>query len=523
MEEVKYRKILTPRLIVLLVILAVGIVGVLYIWLVYVPYMRDMYDEINFGFNFEELDLDGDGSVQSPYQIKTPEDLANLSEKVKNGSSYAEKYFVLMNDIDMSEFLSEGGAGYNDGAGWFPIGTTEHNAFSGVFDGVGYTVSGIWINRPELSTAGLFGLIKNADIYRLNVESVNIIAKNETGALAGRIQGGKIINCTAANVEALTNAKDYYKSQGMLIGLATGGVVIENCSSAGSLSAVTETSMYLRVGGLIGTMTDKSVLRNSSSIITIKVQAENIVSAGGLVGSIYSENVIDNCRSEGIVTVVSGDVDSDAGGLAGYVVGEGTVIKNSSSSCKVEGKGKIGGFVGKLDKWAEITNSYATGDVACINNEYWLCGGKIGGFAGVSDNGTIKSSFAAGNIIGDSRACSYGGGFIGRQYNGIISDCFATGYVKGTFWDGGFIGTQDNESSIINCYSTGNNVFTPSIYGSKVNCYFNSETAETSSDRINVAPKTTAEMQSIETYEGWDFMSVWFMPENDYPKLRGIR
>ena len=51
--------------------------------------------------------------------IYTAADLDSIDDSIEALSGY----YILMNDIDLTEYLSEDGAGYNDGKGWTPIGS----------------------------------------------------------------------------------------------------------------------------------------------------------------------------------------------------------------------------------------------------------------------------------------------------------------------------------------------------------------------------------------------------------------
>ncbi|GHV14730.1 hypothetical protein AGMMS49938_11390 [Fibrobacterales bacterium] len=62
----------------------------------------------------------GNGTQANPYQIATPEQLQNLNQCL--GSTYTSNYYVITQDIDLTDYLSVSGAGYNDGQGWLPIG-----------------------------------------------------------------------------------------------------------------------------------------------------------------------------------------------------------------------------------------------------------------------------------------------------------------------------------------------------------------------------------------------------------------
>jgi len=524
-HELKPTKIMTPRLIVLLCILAVGIVVALYMWLVYVPYMRE-YDEWGVD-TFEEPDLDGDGTPHSPYLIKTVEDLAELAEKVNSGSSYREKYFLLVNNIDMTGYLSPGSAGYNDGAGWMMIGLYSGTSFSGVFDGAGHTISGLWVNRPDETAAGLFGQISGAEIYRLNVEAVSITALTAAGALAGDSRNSTIVGCSA-KVEALSSAcSTYMNGLGGLIGDLRGSVV-ENCTAEVNAEIVISETTSMRFGGLIGYAIQGSSIINSSATVNVVLHSEGYTEAGGLVGDLYGGSTIVGSYSDGSITMFSYR-RTLVGGLIGMASDSGTFIRNSGSSVDVSGVQILGGFIGMLNDEAEISRSYATGNVSCADEGDNSCSCTIGGFAATS-GGTIKSSFATGNVT-MSPNCNFNGGFIGKQYSGLISDCYSTGNVSDSvYYSGGFAGNQAENAVIINCFSTGkaqHRAFIGDQYGTAEGCYFDKNTAGTIySGYIDkkatgeAVGKTTAEMQNPETFEGWDFISVWFMPENDYPKLR---
>ena len=52
----------------------------------------------------------GKGTTEDPFQVSTPEQL----NEVRN---YMNKYFIQINDIDMSKSTSEGGIYWNDGKG----------------------------------------------------------------------------------------------------------------------------------------------------------------------------------------------------------------------------------------------------------------------------------------------------------------------------------------------------------------------------------------------------------------------
>jgi hypothetical protein len=468
MQEAETRKLMTPRLIVLLCVLAVGIVVALYIHLVYVPYMRDLWDDY-LGFVFEELNLDGDGTPANPFRLSTPEDLAELAEKVNAGSSYFENYFVLMNDIDMTAYLSPGGAGYNNGAGWMPIGA-GFSFFSGILDGADYTISGLWLDRPEDFGGGLFGQLTDAEIYRLNVKATSITAR-WGAALAVHVNNTVIQHCSAS-VDEFHSSYGFSSVFGMIAGRVDSGSLIYGSYAAGSVDiSINDTNdiRHLYAGGLIGIALD-SVIRNCHADVEMNVTAPDMVAyIGGFIGSAWDGTSVINCRSAGSV-IINGDDDS---------------------------RSYIGGFAGESS--GNIASSFATANITAEVS--W---GYTGGFVGSQGGGEVLNSFATGTVIGQDYNT---GGFAGIQYSeGRIINCYYAGIITTGWRERGFVDSQ--RGTIRGSY------FDAELSGTEV-------AGRTNDTAVGEAiGKTTAEMQNRETFEGWDFAGTWRMPESGgYPQL----
>ncbi|MGN1201614.1 MAG: InlB B-repeat-containing protein [Candidatus Caccovivens sp.] len=156
-------------------------------YLINVNYSAD--NDVDYSF---ETTLKGSGIAGDPYQIYTAGDLGWLSF---NYSNFSGKYFALQNDIDLS------------GKTWQPIGDSTI-PFSGVFDGNGYTISGMTCSLQEqFGWHGLFGVTGDAVIKNLTVSDVKIINSGNAntikdyegymGSFVGEIKGNTyIINCT---------------------------------------------------------------------------------------------------------------------------------------------------------------------------------------------------------------------------------------------------------------------------------------------------------------------------------------
>ena len=148
-------------------------------------------------------------------------------------------------------------------------------AISTCCDGQGYTVDGLYINRPNTDKIGLFGYV-NSTIKNIGVTNLDI-------------QGDKFV--------------------GGLVGHTLDSSYITNSYSSGNVSGDAE------VGGLVGYHRDSNITKSYS---TGSVNGGE--SVGGLVGANFGGSYITNSYSSGSV---SGD--RAVGGLLGKNY-EGTVV-----------------------------------------------------------------------------------------------------------------------------------------------------------------------------------------------------
>ena len=105
--------------------------------------------------------------------------------------------YILTQDIEASATAS-----WNDGAGFDPIGTHDlivpERAFTGTFDGQGYVISNLYINRPERNWTGLFGAVGDRGIIQnLGLESGAVTGNSFVAGLAVHLGRGSMSNCYA--------------------------------------------------------------------------------------------------------------------------------------------------------------------------------------------------------------------------------------------------------------------------------------------------------------------------------------
>ena len=220
-------------------------------------------------------------------EIRTWYDLDAIRDNLRGS-------YILMNDLNSTT------AGYeelasptaNQGKGWQPIGT-EDDLFTGTFDGQGYEIRDLFINRPDEMYMGLFGVVDERGV----VESIGVVNADVTG----------------------------YGGVGGLVGGNDGGTV----SNSYSTGNVTGTGW---VGGLVGA--NHGPVSNSYS--TGSVTGD--VGVGGLVG--WNEAVpVSNSYSTGNVTGEEG-----VGGLVGLTSG---TVSNSFWDIETSGQATSDGGTAK--------------------------------------------------------------------------------------------------------------------------------------------------------------------------------
>jgi hypothetical protein len=356
---------------------------------------------------------------------------------------------VLMNDLDYTiagyEELASPTA--NEGKGWQPIGT-----FTGSFDGQGYEIRDLFIDRPSRTAVGLFGYVGEGGLVEdIGVVNANVTGRYNVGGLAGENYG----TMNSSNSTGTVTGDDYV---GGLVGLNEGGSVINSHSTSSvsggswvgglvgwndwimsdsySTGSVNGTE---KVGGLVG-LNGGTVSSNSYSTGNVTGTGEHV---GGLVG--WNEGTVSDSHSSSNVT----GSDEHVGGLVGW--NEGTVEENSYSTGSVKGNDKVGGLVGFNNHGGTVSKSHSIGNV--ISEE----GSDIGGLVGWNE-GNVENSYSSSSVSG--RLCV--GGLVGcngrvlsdSDRAGVVSNSSSTGSVTGFTYVGGLVGA--NEGTVEESYySTG--------------------------------------------------------------------
>lgn len=243
----------------------------------------------------------GQGTQNDPWLISRPGDLNQIRDYL--GPDNANRYFLQTNDIDLDV------APWNEGEGWEPLGTSILR-FTAQYDGGGYVIDGLYINRPDVMRQGLFGDVENATIQNLGVTNADVTGQQYSGPIFG------------------------YGRQ---------NVLLKNCWTSGTMRGFNTST-----GGLVGYIFREVTIENCYS----ETEVTGVNYVGGLVGMAFRNHTIRNCYTKGSVTG-----NNQVGGLFGLVSQDDSAISNCYSLGRVSGQALVGGLIGE-NRGTAVTTSY---------------------------------------------------------------------------------------------------------------------------------------------------------------------
>jgi hypothetical protein len=234
----------------------------------------------------------GDGSEGNPYQIASLENLYWLQISGFPG------YSIQTADIDASPtstWFSDGSGGYY---GW-PAGTC-----SGNYDGQGFIIDGLYVNRSSTNYTSLFGhatgpvtVGSRNTITDVHLTNMDITGSQDVGGIVGLSTKYDINNCSAQGaVEGITYVGGI---GGRVIGEFGTTIYLDGNISLATVSA------YQYSGCLIGAL--------------VKSQITNCYAKGNMVGLMNSGNggLVGDITETTMLCCYSAGPVSNGGGLIG--------------------------------------------------------------------------------------------------------------------------------------------------------------------------------------------------------------
>ena len=256
------------------------------------------------------------------YEIGTVEQLKLFRDAVNEGNSFAKATVKLTADIDL------------ENEEWTPIGT-QANAFAGIFDGGGHTVSNLYINQPSRSDVGFFGYTRDGEIKNLTIENADVTGYLDVGAVAGTPYTSKYTNITLAGT---VKVEGYSYVGGMLGKNAYAdltGLTVD--VTAGSYVKAESQNYRSYVGGVVGFMGEGNItVKDVTSNINVSGSTCDV---GGIAGIAHYGNTFINvtCTAQEVVLVNAQDEGDhlEVGGIAGVWHNQaGNTVQ--MINCKVE-------------------------------------------------------------------------------------------------------------------------------------------------------------------------------------------
>ena len=347
-----------------------------------------------------KLPLDGEGTSGKPYLITSADDLIAIREAVADGNAFVGQHFEFEKDVTLPD-------------DWQPIGCTKDgsdlidegnnlNAFSGIIDGAGHTLTipagglpllgYVWrttvrnLNIYGTQIAG-YGLVNNYHGVGMDGTAIvidNVTLKKGTRTLKAGLIGSEmnsengfagasasctvtIRNCTVEDGVVIGYGKDQ-----SMIGAIAGRLhgVIENCKSGATVYGVNY------VGGILGCRDNALGLCSVSGCSFDGSVVASGDHAGGIVGGGYTNQTAPNgIKVTANNNTVTGSITGHdkVGGILGgdtYVAQAWNAYSlkanNFSGTVSATGGKYVGGIIGyykSLNKWDDILgNTYSNAD-----------------------------------------------------------------------------------------------------------------------------------------------------------------
>ena len=255
----------------------------------------------------------GSGSEDDPWQIATLCQLQDIR-------SAPAAHYRLAGDIEAGPSRD-----WRAGEGFAPIAD-----FSGSFDGAGYQIFHLRVRSEALEDVGMFAQLRGGLLQQVVLVNAQLWGSVNVGALAGRNEGGRIVNSGATG--------------SLFGGQVAGGLVGINAGTiSGSAAQLTTEPGGQVAGGLVG----RNLTGGSINTSYAGGRVSGAVRAGGLVadnqGSVTDSYTTAFVTGEGLV--------------AGLVANNQGTVSRSYAAGSVSGAGQTGSFAGSSS--GGIAGSYA--------------------------------------------------------------------------------------------------------------------------------------------------------------------
>tara|TARA_R110001606_G_scaffold108853_1_gene234092 strand:- start:560 stop:5311 length:4752 start_codon:yes stop_codon:yes gene_type:complete len=209
--------------------------------------------------------------------------------------------YLLGNHIDAADTAS-----WNGGAGFVPVGDGTYG-YRGVFDGLGYSINGLTINRPNTNNVGLFGVtLGGSQVHNIGLINAAITGGGNVGGLVGDLNG----SIRQSYVTGRVSGRQFV---GGLVGQSTGSI-------KQSYSSADVTGSGSDIGGLVGYASEYGAIEESYATGQVGGTALRI---GGLIGQLHGDivNTYWNTETSGQTSAV-GSSSRGTSGMTGLTTAQ---------------------------------------------------------------------------------------------------------------------------------------------------------------------------------------------------------
>jgi hypothetical protein len=269
-----------------------------------------------------------------------------------------------------------------------PIGPNEQNKFNSTFDGQGYSIKNMIIERPSDSNIGFFGWLRgnanNTTIKNLVIdESCSIHGYNRVGAITGTYQNGGM-TITIENVVNNAEVTAEHQDAGGIFGGHQAGnptIIIRNVLNTGTITAKNEHPYAGAICCYLGVDAGTSLIENFVNLGTVNgheggnMGRHNITNVKNLID--LSDTNPDGSTNGQNYGFDSGLEKADiANGKLAYTVGWGQFIEEDGTPSPFNGTkvSYVGdaGYATFFDaNTGYVLNGDVTANVAVLKNT-WL-------------------------------------------------------------------------------------------------------------------------------------------------------
>lgn len=405
-----------------------------------------------------KVQMYGSGTEVDTIYISSADHMVKLQSLVNtfttNEQINHDYYFLQIADIDGDDMANQISWEY----GWLPIGSQPEVPFRSTFDGGGYKIRDLWIDRDYMAAAALFGCAESAYFCNINMVDADIRGGYGVGGIVGVILSGAndidgtfVENCTVSDSK-IQGDKDGSFGVGGLVGVVDmrSGLLITGCKSLKNTISATH-----QAGGVIGAGS------RTSSIVAYMCENSSPVSSdynscGGIVAvcdTLYAGGCINSGKISGAKRFTTPNPDELIGGTGAGGIAGGTGLAyfiTCENYGEVTGHTGVGGILGS----SRITGA--------VDGEQYICNNAA--MASCKNEGAIGGVDCVGGLCGEAQFGSYGsynkgsviaqgdfaGGLVASAPVVVAHNNLNLGYVQANSYAGGIVGRSCATSLAVN-------------------------------------------------------------------------